>query len=101
MSVKRGELIVGHIPQELSKRLVFSVVEVRGAIDHSSTCILSMDRRVTGETFRDSNGFGVSYRDDYDSTTRPRAERCSNPFPRFSVYAEFNKRRLRLVAALE
>ena len=44
MSVKRGELIVGHIPRELSKRLAFSVVEARG--------------RVTG----DSNGFGVSYR---------------------------------------
>ena len=52
MSVKRGELIVGHIPRELSKtlykRLAFSVVEARGG-----------DRRVTGEIFRDSNGFGV------------------------------------------
>ena len=29
MIVKRGELIVGHIPRQLSKRLAFSVVEAR------------------------------------------------------------------------
>ena len=62
MSVKRGELIIGHIPRELSKRLAVSEVE----------------RHVTSEIFHDSNGFSVSYRfhgrDDYDSTPRPRAE---------------------------
>ena len=29
---------------------------------------------MNGEIFRDSNGFGVSYRDDYDGTTTARAE---------------------------
>ena len=62
---------------------------------------------MTGEIFRDSNGFGVSYpfcRDDYDSTTRPRAETnlCIHGAPiRFLASLLFNKRRLRLVAALE
>ena len=62
MSVKRGELIVGHIPRELFKRLAFSEVEARG--------------RAMSEIFRDSNDFSVSYhcRDDYDNTALPRAE---------------------------
>ena len=59
--------------------------------------------RATCESFCDSYGFGVLLfcRDDYDGTARPRAETnfflntwCSNPFPRFLVYAEFNKCRL-------
>ena len=33
VSVKRGELIIGHIPRELSKCLAFSEVEARGASD--------------------------------------------------------------------
>ena len=70
------------------------------------------DRRVTGEIFRDSNGFGGSYCFVGMIMTVPHGPglkqkffffhtRCSNPFPRFCVYAEFNKRRLQLVAALE
>ena len=67
---------------------------------------------MTGEIFRDSNGFGVSYRFVGMIMTVPHGPglkqnfffvhtRCSNPFPRFRVYAEFNKRRLQLVATLE
>ena len=77
VSVKRGELIVGHNPRELSKRLALC----------------------DGEIFRDSNGFGVSYRFVGMIMTVPHGPglkqnffvhtRCSNPFPRF----EFNKRR--------
>ena len=59
---------------------------------------------VTSEIFGNSNGFRVSncfFRDDYDGTTRPKAEtkifvhrRCSNLFHYCLVYAEFNKRHL-------
>ena len=67
---------------------------------------------MTGEIFRDSNGFGVSYCFVGMIMTVPHGPglkqnfffvhtRCSNPFPRFRVDAEFNKRHLRLVAALE
>ena len=63
---------------------------------------------MTGEIFRDSNGFGVSYRFVGMIMTVPHGPglkqnfffvhtRCSNPFPR----SEFNKHCLRLVAALE
>ena len=31
--MKRGELIAGHFPQELSKRLAFSEVEAQGGSD--------------------------------------------------------------------
>ena len=62
---------------------------------------------MTGEIFRDSNGFGVSYGFVGMIMTVPHGPglkqnfffvhtRCSNPLPRFRVYAEFNKRRLRL-----
>ena len=67
---------------------------------------------MTDEMFRDSNGFGVSYRFVGMIVTVPHGPRlkqnfffvhtrCSNPFLHLLVYAEFNKRRLRLVAALE
>ena len=62
------------------------------------------ERRVTSEIFRDSNGFGVSYRFVGMITIVPHGPglkqnfsvhtRCSNLFPRFLVYAEFNKRHL-------
>ena len=84
------------IPRELSKRLAFSMVEARGP---------GGERRVTGEIFRDSNGFGrfvgmimtVPHGPGLKQNFVFVHTRCSNPFPRF----EFNKRRLRLVAALE
>ena len=67
---------------------------------------------MTGKIFRDSNGFSVSYRFVGMIMTVPHGPglkqnflfvhtRCSNPFPRYLVYAGFNKCRLRLVAALE
>ena len=97
MSVKGGELIVGHIPRELSIRIWRFLWRGTGG-----------ERHVTSEIFRDSNGFGVSYRFVEMIMTVPHDPglkqnfffvhtRCSNPFPRF----EFNKRRLRLVAALK
>ena len=63
------------------------------------------ERCVTGEIFRDSNGFGISYHFVGMIMTVPHGPGlkqnfffvhtwCSNRFPRFLVYAEFNKRRL-------
>ena len=50
MSVKRGELIVGHIPRELSRSRHGGGGGGGGG-----------DRRVTGEIFRDSNGFAMAF----------------------------------------
>ena len=55
VSMKRGELIVGHIPRGLSKRLAFSVVE-------PGACGTRGERRMTGEIFVTVLAFGVSYR---------------------------------------
>ena len=84
MRVKRGELIVGHIPQ----------VNARGR----ATC----DRR----NLCDRNGFGISYHFVGMSMMVPHGpglrqnffvhtvHRAPNLFPRFLVYAEFNIRHL-------
>ena len=96
VSVKRGELIVGHIPRELCKRFEFSEVGARGG---------GGERRVTGGIFRNSNGFSASHRFVGMIMTVPHGPglkqnfifvhtRYFNLLPHFLVYAGFNKRRL-------
>ena len=64
-----------------------------------------VEQRVTGETFRDSKCVGVSYCFVGMIMMVPHSPglkqnfsfvhtQCSNPFPRFLVYSEFNKRHL-------
>ena len=91
MSVKQGELIVGHIPRELFKN-VWCFLRSRHGGRVTYVCgpakSVMASYRFVGMIMMVLHGQGLKQNFFFVHTW------CSNPFPRFFVYVEFKIRHL-------